>query len=74
MEPAVEGSTLSARIQDVLADRRRGRAVWPQCFTVLQSTPQEQVMMQYMVEDRQLPSTPSYQEFLQLLHKGVSMR
>lgn len=69
-EPPREGSRVSARVCNVLAALRAGRALQPQCFVVRQGSPLEVHCAQYFVEDRGAAST-SYSEFMMGLHKGV---
>lgn len=74
VEPARPGSNLSARVQDLLAEKRRNRSVWPACRTVMQGTQMEGYFAQYLIEDRTHPKQPSYQDYLQSLFKGMTLR
>lgn len=74
IEPARPGSTLAARVGDLLAEKRRSRCVWPDCRTVMQGTQMEAYFAQYLTEDRSHPKQMSYQEYLQSLLKKMSLR
>lgn len=68
------GAKLGDRARALLAARRRGRAVWPLCFTAVQATNSEGYFSSYFVEDRLPPHSPSYHEFLSGLHRRTSVR
>jgi len=69
VEPPREGA-LSRRINNVLSRLRAGRPIYQQCFIVRQGSPMEMHMLPYLVEDR-TQTTPSYADFMLLLHKSV---
>jgi hypothetical protein len=60
--------------QDLLAEKRRNRCVWPDCRTVMQGTQMDGYFAQYLTEDRCHPKQPSYQDYLQSVLKGMSLR
>lgn len=69
-----EGAKLGDRTRALLAERRRGRVVWPLCFTAVQGTNSEGYFASYFVEDRLPPHSQSYHEFLSSLHRRTSVR
>lgn len=68
------GAPLGDRSRALLAQRRRGRPVWPLCFTAVQATNSEGYFAAYLVEDRLPPHSQSYHEFLSALHRRTSVR
>ncbi|KAL3141459.1 hypothetical protein ABBQ32_005024 [Trebouxia sp. C0010 RCD-2024] len=70
VEPVRKGRELSERINALITDLRRGRAVYPQCFVVRQGSAAEQHMHALLVEDK-LAQTQSYVDWMTQLHKTV---
>ena len=68
------GAPLGDRARSLLAERRRGRPVWPLCFTAVQATNSEGYFAAHFVEDRLPPHSQSYHEFLSVLHRRTSVR
>ncbi len=70
VEPPREGAPASQRVNAVLRELRRGRAVHQQCFVVRQGGPLEVHIAQYFVEDRGA-APQSYADWMLAIHKGV---
>ncbi|KAL6763866.1 COP-II coat subunit [Haematococcus lacustris] len=70
VEPERPGSTLSSRVNKLLAALRASRPLYQQCFVVRQGSPLEMHVAQYFVEDRG-PAVPSYPDWMLSIYKGV---
>ena len=68
------GAKLGDATRALLRERRRGRAVWPTCYTAVQGSHAASYFSSLFVEDRVPPSGPSYHEFLTAVQRGLSIR
>ena len=74
VEPPRQGSELSARLNGVLRQLRRGgrRELWQECYVVRQGTPLEAHVVPYFVEDRAAAAgSLGYLDWMLQLQKGV---
>ena len=69
-----QGPRLGNLTRALLSQRRRGRVVYPLCFTCIQSTHSETYFSAHFVEDRLPPHSGSYHDFLSNLHRRTGVR